>query len=53
LQRKQKPVPEGWVQDKEGKSSYDAHELKKGGACYHWEEIVNMAVTKVICWVLL
>jgi L-2-hydroxycarboxylate dehydrogenase (NAD+) len=32
LQRKQKPVPEGWVQDKEGKSSYDAHELKKGGA---------------------
>ena len=32
LQRKQKPVPEGWVQDKYGKSSYDAHELKKGGA---------------------
>ncbi len=32
LQRKNQPVPEGWVQNKEGNQSYDAHELKKGGA---------------------
>ena len=32
LQRKNQPVPDGWVQDKEGLQSNDAHELKKGGA---------------------
>ena len=32
LQRKNEPVPLGWVQDKEGQQSDDAHELKKGGA---------------------
>lgn len=32
LQRKNKPVPKGWVQTKEGDDSYDAHELKNGGA---------------------
>jgi LDH2 family malate/lactate/ureidoglycolate dehydrogenase len=32
LQRKNKPVPDGWVQDDQGNQSEDAHELKKGGA---------------------
>lgn len=32
LQRKNKPVPEGWVQTKEGTKSINAHELKEGGA---------------------
>ncbi len=32
LQRKNQPVPEGWVQTKEGKISRNAHELKEGGA---------------------
>ena len=32
LQRKNLPTPVGWVQDKEGKPSIDANELKKGGA---------------------
>ncbi|MHB1177128.1 MAG: Ldh family oxidoreductase, partial [Daejeonella sp.] len=31
-QRSGKPVPEGWIQDKEGKPSTDPHELKKGGS---------------------
>ena len=32
LQRKNKPVPEGWVQTKDGASSTNANELKEGGA---------------------
>jgi L-2-hydroxycarboxylate dehydrogenase (NAD+) len=32
LQRKSLPTPSGWVQDKEGYTSHDPHELKKGGA---------------------
>src|SRR5687767_11209383 len=32
LQRKNQPTPTGWVQDKNGNPSYDAHELKSGGA---------------------
>lgn len=32
LQRKNEPTPQGWVQDKEGNSSTDAHILKQGGA---------------------
>ena len=32
LQRKNKPVPAGWVQTKEGGESLNAHELKDGGA---------------------
>lgn len=32
LQRKNQPTPDGWVQDKDGNPSNDAHELKKGGA---------------------
>lgn len=32
LQRKNQPTPGGWVQDKDGNPSHDAHELKKGGA---------------------
>ncbi len=32
LQRKNQPVPDGWVQNSEGGNSNDAHELKKGGA---------------------
>ncbi len=32
LQRKNEDVPEGWVQDKEGNSSMNAHALKQGGA---------------------
>jgi LDH2 family malate/lactate/ureidoglycolate dehydrogenase len=32
LQRKNKPTPDGWVQDKEGNPSHDAHVLKSGGA---------------------
>ncbi len=32
LQRKSEPAPHGWVQDKDGLPSTDAHELKKGGA---------------------
>jgi L-2-hydroxycarboxylate dehydrogenase (NAD+) len=32
LQRKNKPVPAGWVQTKEGGESLNAHELKNGGA---------------------
>jgi L-2-hydroxycarboxylate dehydrogenase (NAD+) len=32
LQRKNERAPEGWIQDKEGKSSTDAHELKSGGS---------------------
>jgi L-2-hydroxycarboxylate dehydrogenase (NAD+) len=31
-QRKNKPVPKGWVQTKEGKESVNANELKDGGA---------------------
>ena len=32
LQRKNKDAPNGWVQDKDGQSSTDVNELKKGGA---------------------
>ncbi|MGZ5248409.1 MAG: Ldh family oxidoreductase, partial [Flavitalea sp.] len=32
LQRKNMDAPEGWIQDKEGNSSTDPNELKKGGA---------------------
>ena len=32
LQRKNEEAPEGWIQDKDGRSSTDPHELKKGGA---------------------
>lgn len=32
LQRKNQEAPLGWIQDKEGKPSVDAHELKNGGA---------------------
>ncbi len=32
LQRKNDDAPSGWVQDKEGQSSTDANELKKGGS---------------------
>ena len=32
LQRKEQDTPSGWVQDKEGAPSTDAHILKKGGA---------------------
>ncbi len=32
LQRKNMPTPLGWVQDKDGNSSTDPHELKRGGA---------------------
>jgi LDH2 family malate/lactate/ureidoglycolate dehydrogenase len=31
-QRTGKPVPEGWIQDANGKPSIDPHELKKGGS---------------------
>lgn len=32
LQRKNEPMPQGWVQTKEGQSSTNANELKQGGA---------------------
>lgn len=32
LQRKGKEAPQGWIQDREGKSSINPHELKDGGA---------------------
>ncbi len=32
LQRKNQDAPPGWIQDKDGKSSTDPHELKRGGA---------------------
>jgi L-2-hydroxycarboxylate dehydrogenase (NAD+) len=32
LQRKNKPLPKGWAQDKDGIESINAHELKDGGA---------------------
>jgi L-2-hydroxycarboxylate dehydrogenase (NAD+) len=32
LQRKNKPLPKGWAQDKDGIESINAHELKEGGA---------------------
>jgi L-2-hydroxycarboxylate dehydrogenase (NAD+) len=32
LQRKNKDAPTGWIQDKDGKSSTNPHELKDGGA---------------------
>jgi LDH2 family malate/lactate/ureidoglycolate dehydrogenase len=32
LQRKNQEAPLGWIQDKEGRSSTNAHELKTGGA---------------------
>ena len=32
LQRKNEKAPVGWIQDKDGNSSTDPHELKKGGA---------------------
>ncbi len=32
LQRKNEAAPSGWIQNKEGKSSGDPHELKNGGA---------------------
>jgi LDH2 family malate/lactate/ureidoglycolate dehydrogenase len=31
-QRTGKPIPEGWIQDANGQSSVDPHELKKGGS---------------------
>ena len=31
-QRSGKPVPDGWIQDKDGQPSTDPHELKKGGS---------------------
>ncbi|MEJ7691458.1 Ldh family oxidoreductase [Daejeonella sp.] len=31
-QRSGKPVPHGWIQDKDGNPSTDPHELKKGGS---------------------
>ncbi len=31
-QRSGKPVPDGWIQDKDGNPSTDPHELKKGGS---------------------
>src|SRR6201985_3581070 len=32
LQRKNKPAPPGWIQDKDGNPSTNPHELKSGGA---------------------
>lgn len=32
LQRKSEPAPVGWIQDKQGNSSTNPHELKEGGA---------------------
>ncbi len=32
LQRKNQPAPPGWIQDKEGNTSNNPHELKAGGA---------------------
>jgi L-2-hydroxycarboxylate dehydrogenase (NAD+) len=32
LQRKNEPLPKGWVQNKDGAESINAHELKEGGA---------------------
>lgn len=32
LQRKNQAAPTGWIQDAEGNTSHDPHELKKGGA---------------------
>ncbi|HMJ48761.1 MAG TPA: Ldh family oxidoreductase [Ferruginibacter sp.] len=32
MQRQKKPIPSGWVQTKDGKTSNNAHELKEGGA---------------------
>ena len=32
LQRKNQEAPQGWIQDKDGNSSTNAHELKTGGA---------------------
>lgn len=32
LQRKNQEAPSGWIQDKDGNSSLDPHELKRGGA---------------------
>jgi LDH2 family malate/lactate/ureidoglycolate dehydrogenase len=32
LQRKGEPAPHGWIQDKQGNSTTDAHALKLGGA---------------------
>jgi len=32
LQRKNLQTPDGWIQDKDGNTSNDPHELKKGGA---------------------
>ena len=32
LQRANKSAPDGWIQDKEGKTSNDPHELSRGGA---------------------
>jgi L-2-hydroxycarboxylate dehydrogenase (NAD+) len=32
LQRKQMPAPDGWIQDKDGIGTNDAHALKQGGA---------------------
>jgi L-2-hydroxycarboxylate dehydrogenase (NAD+) len=32
LQRKNEPLPKGWVQNKDGTESINAHELKEGGA---------------------
>ena len=31
-QRANQPIPEGWVQDKEGKTSINPHQLKEGGS---------------------
>ena len=34
LQRKNQTAPEGWIQDKDGKTSNNPHELKSGGALF-------------------
>ncbi|MNU04767.1 Malate/L-lactate dehydrogenase [compost metagenome] len=31
-QRANQPIPEGWVQDKEGNTSINPHQLKEGGS---------------------
>ena len=46
LQRKNQKAPMGWVQDKDGNTSADPHELKMGAHCCHLVAIGNMAVIK-------
>lgn len=49
LQRKNKPTPDGWLQDSEGKNTNDAYALKNGGALIPLGSDVDKGYHKGYC----